>query len=120
MPPLFAVCAANAGVTALLGDGPMRLYPFGDAPENVAKPYAVYQVLNGVPENYLDDPPDIDQWLIQVDIYAGSVSSAQAVQKALRRALEPHCTITRLGGTGTDPDTHLKTTGFDLSWYHTT
>jgi hypothetical protein len=120
MPPLFAVCAANAGVTALMGVGPTRLYPFGDAPENVAKPYATYQVLNGVPENYLGDPPDIDEWNIQIDIYAATVNSANAVQSALRRALESHCHVTRLGGTGTEPNTQLKTTGFDVSWYHPT
>lgn len=118
MPPLFAVCAADAGVTALLGTGPVRLFPFGDAPENIAKPYAVYQVLNGVPENYLGEPPDIDEWNIQIDIYAQSVTSATDVMKALRRALESHCYITRLGGTDTESSTQLKTTSFDVSWYH--
>lgn len=120
MPPLFAVCAADAGVTALLGESITRLFPFGDAPENVAKPYAVYQVLNGLPENYLGEPPDIDEWNIQIDVYALSEASATAVQKALRRALEAHCHVTRLGGTGTEPSTQLKTTGFDVSWFHPT
>ena len=120
MPPLFAICAANAGVTALLGTGPTRLYPFGEAPENVAKPYAVYQVLNGVPENYLGEPPDVDAWNIQIDVYATTDSSANAVQKALRRALETVCHVTRLGRTGTEPSTQLKTTSLDVSWYHPT
>lgn len=120
MPPLFAVCAADAGVTALLGSSPVRLFPFGDAPENVAKPYAVYQVLNGVPENYIGDPPDIDEWNIQIDIYAQNVTSAEDVLKALRRALESHCHVTRLGGTDTESSTQLKTTSFDVSWYHPT
>ncbi|WP_193090862.1 DUF3168 domain-containing protein [Halomonas colorata] len=120
MPPLFKVCAADAGVTALLGVSPTRLFPFDDAPQNVAKPYAVFQVLNGLPENYLDEPPDIDEWNIQVDIYADSVKSATEVLRALRRALEPHCYITRLGRTGTEPRTQLKTTGFDVSWSYTT
>lgn len=120
MPPLFATCAANAGVTALLGAGPTRLYPFGEAPEHVAKPYAVYQVLNGVPENYLGEPPDIDQWNIQIDIYADSVSSADNALKAFRRALETVCHVTRLGGTGTDTSTQLKHTSLDISWHHPT
>ncbi|MGO3056981.1 MAG: DUF3168 domain-containing protein [Halomonas sp.] len=120
MPPLYRVCAANAGVTALLGAGKPRIYPFGTAPENAAKPYAVFQVLSGLPENYLDEPPDIDEWNIQIDIYADSVKSAEAVRRVLRRALEPHCYITRLGSTGTEPNTNLKTTGFDVSWSYTT
>lgn len=120
MPPLFTVCAANAGVTALLGVGTTRLYSFGDAPENVAKPYAVYQVLNGVPENYLGEPPDTDEWNIQIDIYATTGNSAEAVQTALRRALENVCHVTRLGRTGTEPSTKLRTTSLDISWYHPT
>ncbi|MEH6641398.1 DUF3168 domain-containing protein [Vreelandella glaciei] len=120
MPPLFAVCAADAGVTALLGSGPVRLFPFGDAPENVAKPYAVYQVLNGLPENYLDEPPDVDDWSIQIDIYANNIPDVKGVLNALRRALEPHCYIERLGGTSTEAATNLKTTNFDISWYYPT
>ena len=120
MPPLLAICAANAGVTALLGVGTTRLYPFGDAPEDVAKPYATYQVLNGVPENYLGEPPDTDEWNIQIDIYATSVNSANDVQNALRRALENVCHVTRLGRTGTEPSTKLRTTSLDISWYHPT
>lgn len=120
MPPLFKVCAANAGVTTLLGVNPTRLFPFGDAPENVAKPYATYQVLNGLPENYLDDRPDVDDWSIQIDIYADSVADVNAVLGAFRRALEPHCYIERLGGTSTEAATKLKTTNFDISWYYPT
>ncbi|UPT53227.1 gene transfer agent protein [Synechococcus phage Yong-L1-251] len=120
MPPLFDVCAANAGVTALLGLDPVRLYPHGTAPEKVAKPYATFQVLNGLPENYIDEPPDVDDWTFQINIYADSVASVNEVRKALRRALEPHCYIERLGGTGTEPSTQLRTTSFDVSWIYTT
>ncbi|EPN30837.1 hypothetical protein A245_45243, partial [Pseudomonas syringae pv. actinidiae ICMP 19096] len=49
--PIFAVCAADPAVQALLGTSPTRLYPFGEAPEGVAKPYAVWQVIGGNPEN---------------------------------------------------------------------
>lgn len=31
--PIFAVCAADPAVTALLGTSPVRIYPFGEAPE---------------------------------------------------------------------------------------
>ncbi|MBS3670196.1 DUF3168 domain-containing protein [Vreelandella boliviensis] len=120
MPPLFAVCAADAGVTALLGTDPVRFFPFGKVPQDTAKPYAVHQVLNGIPENYLDEPPDTDEWNIQIDIYGTSDTSVIAVLNAMRRALEPHCYIERLGGTSVESSTKLETTSFDVSWYYPT
>ncbi|MGL4711664.1 MAG: tail completion protein gp17, partial [Shewanella sp.] len=47
MAPIFVVCRASTAVTDLLGTNPTRLYPFGQAPQNVAKPYAVWQVIGG-------------------------------------------------------------------------
>lgn len=116
MPPLFAVCAADPGVTALLGEGPTRLYPFDEAPQKAARPYAVYQVLTGVPENYLADRPDLDSWMLQIDIYADTGAEAIAVRDALQYAIETHAQITRIGGTGTERETKLKTTSLDVSW----
>lgn len=48
--PLFKVCSQDPGVTALLGTDPVRLYPWGEAPQGVAKPYATYQGAAGAPE----------------------------------------------------------------------
>src|SRR5690606_39848770 len=60
-PPIFRLCAAAAGVKALLGTAPVRLFLFGEAPEGVQKPYAVWQVVGGSPENYLAGRPDAEQ-----------------------------------------------------------
>jgi len=54
--PINAVCALDAGVIAVLGSAPQRLYPFGDAPQDGQKPYAVWQTIGGDPENYLAAP----------------------------------------------------------------
>jgi hypothetical protein len=67
---LFSLCAANTAVKNLLGTAPVRLYPFGTAPQNVVKPYAVYQTISGSPENLLSGAPDIDGIMQQVDEYA--------------------------------------------------
>ena len=46
---IFATCAADPAVTALLGTAPVRLFPFGMAPAGVVKPYAVWQQVGNEP-----------------------------------------------------------------------
>ncbi|NBF13089.1 DUF3168 domain-containing protein [Pseudomonas sp. Fl4BN1] len=114
--PINAVCTMDAGVVALLGSTPQRLYPFGDAAQNVPKPYAVWQTIGGDPENYLAGRPDIDGYTLQVDVYAETGKDARTVAKALRDAIEPHAYIIRWGGDGRDPATKNYRYSFDVSW----
>lgn len=118
LPPIFTVCAAEPAVTALLGSAPTRLYPFGEAPQGVALPYAVWQIVpGGGPANTLGDRPDVDRFTLQVDVYATTGSAASDVTVALRDAIEPHAYITRWGAQDTDPDTGHRHIGFDVSWH---
>jgi hypothetical protein len=114
--PIFAVCAADAGVRALLGVTPHRLYPFGDAPEGVAKPYAVWQLVTGSPENYLAGRPDIDGFTLQVDVYAITASSARSVADAISHAIELQAYVVRWGGETKDTATKLYRSSFDIDW----
>lgn len=114
--PIFAVCAANPQVTALLGALPTRLYPFGEAPEGAAKPYAVWQLINGSPENYLAGRPDLDGYTLQIDVYAATASSARAVTAAISAAIELSAYITRWGGESKDPVTKNYRSSFDVDW----
>lgn len=116
-PPIFSVCAADPGVTALLGTSPMRLNPFGEGEQGDPVPYAVWQVVGGAPENHLGDAPDVDRYSLQVDVYAATGASASAVAAAMRDAIEPHAYITRWGAQETDPDTGHRRIGFDVSWH---
>ncbi|AWY43857.1 DUF3168 domain-containing protein [Pseudomonas putida] len=114
--PIFSVCAADPGVTAVLGAVPTRLYPFGEAPEGVAKPYAVWQLLTGAPENYLSGRPDIDGYTLQVDVYAASAGDARAVTQAISHAIELKANVTRWGGETKDNATKLCRSSFDIDW----
>jgi len=114
--PIFAVCAASPAVTALLGVGPTRLYPHGEAPDGTAKPYAVWQVVSGSPINYVNGVPDTDRYGLQVDVYAETASSADAVVVALRRAIAQRAYITGFGIDTRDDDTHNYRKGFDVAW----
>ncbi|MHC8396131.1 DUF3168 domain-containing protein [Pseudomonas sp. LB3P93] len=114
--PIFTVSAADPGVRALLGVTPHRLYPFGEAPEGVVKPYAVWQLVTGSPENYLAGRPDLDGFTLQVDVYAATASSARAVTDAIAHAIELKANVVRWGGEDKDTATNLYRSSFDIDW----
>jgi hypothetical protein len=114
--PIFAVCAADAGVKALLGAAPTRLYPFGEAPEGVTKPYAVWQLVTGRPENYLAGRPDMDGYTLQVDVYGTTAASVRAVTTAISTATELKACVMRWGGETKDTETKLYRSSFDIDW----
>lgn len=116
-PPIFAVCSADPAVTALIGAGiDCRLYSFGEADEGTPKPYVVWSLISGSPENYLSGRPDADGFTLQVDAYATTGDVVSKLTKALRDAIEPHAYIVRWGGTDRDPETHHPHRSFDVDW----
>lgn len=94
----------------------MRLYSFGEAPDGAAKPYAVWQLVNGNPENYLAGRPDVDGFTLQVDVYGTTSTSARQVRDAIRDAIELRSYVTRWGGESRDPTTKNYRTSFDVDW----
>lgn len=86
--PLFNILKQSTPVKLLLGSNPLRVYPWGEAPDKPRKPYAVYGTYNGIPENYLGNLPDIDNNGVQIDIYAETSESCMNCFKAIRNALE--------------------------------
>lgn len=117
-PPIFQVCAADAGVKAVFGSSPVRFYPFGEAPQGVTKPYAVWQTApGGAPQNYLGQRPDIDLFALQVDIYADNATAVRTAAKALRDAIEPRAHITSWNGESKDPETASYRVSFDVDWW---
>ncbi|HBO3174931.1 DUF3168 domain-containing protein [Pseudomonas aeruginosa] len=115
-PPIFEVCAASGAVTALIGTNPVRMYPFGQAPQGVVYPYAVWQLVTGIPENYLGDLPDADSYTVQIDVYADTGAAARNVAKALRDAIEPVAYVTSWRGESIDPETKRYRYSFDVDW----
>lgn len=117
LPPIFQVCAADPGVTALLGNSPVRIFPFGRAPQGVELPYAVWQVIGGSPENYLAGRPDIDGTTIQINVYGSTGAQAHNAAEAIRYAIELTAHVVRWGGDDTDPETDRPFTSFDVDWW---
>lgn len=115
-PPIFKLCVADPQVTALLGTKPTRVYLFGNAPQDVQRPYVVWKTIGGEPENYLGERPDIDYFDIQVNVYAQSASEAMTVAKAIRDVVESSARITRWGGDDRDPATKDYIYSFDVEF----
>lgn len=116
-PPIFMLCAADPGVTALLGTNPVRLFMFGMAPQNIQKPYGVWQVISGSPESYLAGRPDTEQHTLQVDVYADSAAQSRAALAAIEHAIELSCYVTRYGGESRDTETKSYRSSMDVDWH---
>lgn len=116
--PVFNTLKVAPAVTALLGAGNnMRVYNFGRAPANVAKPYVVWQQITGFPNNNLSQLPENDEFNVQIDIYASSSESAEQVKNAIRDAIEPVMYITSWDGEGMDKETTLYRITFSVDWF---
>jgi hypothetical protein len=118
--PVFAQAFGDSGVRSMLGGSgthdPLRLYPFGLAPQGVQKPYAVFQTISGSPENYLSCRPDEDNFVVQIDVYGVSVASVRAATRVLTQALETIAYITRWGNESVEPETQHYRFDFDVEF----
>ncbi|WP_444942714.1 DUF3168 domain-containing protein [Microbulbifer sp. ZKSA006] len=115
--PVFRLAAASSDVTDVLGAGDdCRVYPFGEAPDDVAHPYAVFQLIEGQPQNYLGESPDADSTQVQIDVYGSSPSAVRTAVKALAQAVEGGGYITRWGARSRDPRTRNYRISFDVEF----
>lgn len=114
--PVFTLCKASAQVLAIFGTPNPRIYPFGEAPQGVAQPYAVWQTIGGGPDNCLDAPPDSDAYSVQIDVYANTSNAATAGAGAIMLAIETEGYVTAYNGTSTDPETKLKRYSFSADF----
>lgn len=116
-PPVFQLVSANTACVAVLGSNPTRFYPWGRAPQNTPKPYAVYTVYNAVPENYLGDLPDIDNKGTQINIYADNPKDLNNAFIAIRNCLEPNAHMTNFSSFDPDNETDLYTIRMEFDFW---
>ena len=114
--PVFRLAAADPAVTALLGDSPVRFYPFGEAEEHTPVPYAVWQTVYGTPENLLAGRPLEDSWGTQIDCYALTVQEVSEIARALQTALELEGYVVSYNGEFREPDTRLYRSSFTVEF----
>jgi hypothetical protein len=112
--PIFEICSASTAVTDLIGTNPVRLFPFGEAPQGVQAPYVVWQNIGGSPENYLGTLPDADGYSVQMDVYGVDAADALNVAMAIRDTVEPVGYVTGWGNTNRDFNTGLYRYNFTV------
>jgi phosphoribosylformylglycinamidine (FGAM) synthase-like enzyme len=107
IPPIFTICKNDAGVTALLGSSPVRVYPFGYVDAAVQKPYAVWQLISGSPNHCLGGSIDGNEYTIQVDVYGETDSAVINAASAICTAVtaSPVASVANYNGTSRDQET---------------
>lgn len=111
-PSIFPAVANDAKCTAILGTNPTRLWAYGMAPDNEARPYAVYRLISGEPNNTLSCVPQDDRVTLQISCYARTDQECRDMIEALRDVIETMGYITGWSNDGIDKDTRLFTRGF--------
>lgn len=115
-PPVYRLVRDDASVQAVLGTEP-RVYPFGQAPQFPVRPYAVWQVISGAPENYINDAPNTDSFGVQVDVYADTAAEVRSCGLALRTAIERGAHVVSWRGEDKEDDTNLYRLSFDADFW---
>lgn len=87
IPNIYTLLKNVSAVQAELGN-PVRIYGWGEAPQNTPMPYATYYCLNAVPENTQDKTPQVDNVPVQIDIFGTSATECEKAAIAIRDALE--------------------------------
>lgn len=116
-PSVFEVLSADSQILANFGDTPVRIWPFGSAPETPATPYAVWQIVAGEPLNLLTNPPTLDRFLIQFDLFAEGPLALHEAGKAIRDAVERVAVIVSWREQIRETETRLYRLSFDAEWH---
>lgn len=113
-PPVFELLMGSPTI-AQETDG--RIYAFGSAPQDVARPYVVWQILTGTPTSLLDGVPPDDQVSVQVDVYADTELSAESIFHAARDVMDTSGYVTSFGGAVRDDLTTRYRVRMDASLF---
>lgn len=114
---VFEILNSSNAVKALLGSNHLRVYPWGRAPQNPRKPYVVYNMYNAVPENYINNRPDIDNKGTQINIYSDDTAKLESCYIAVRDALEGVAHMTSFQTVDRDEDTDLYSVIMDFDFW---
>jgi Protein of unknown function (DUF3168) len=113
LPPIYDILSAAPAVSAIVGT---RIYPHGEAPQDVTRPYVTWFLVAGVPEDALDGAPDMDRSTVQIDCWHQTSAGVVQLASAARHAIEPHAHITNLFLNQREPETRLYRFALQLDY----
>lgn len=102
-----AIFDADAAVTALVG----TKHYAGRALQETTLPYIVFDVVNVEPTDEKDGASPVDAVRLQVDCYAVSYITVEALNDAVRDALDAYPTGTTIGGVKIDGILYITENG---------
>lgn len=114
LPPVQQVLAGSTALVAIVGT---RIYQ-QVVPADETRPYVVWRLVSGVPENNLSEAPDIDDQRVQVDFYSSSPTQARQMCQAGRDAIEAATHIVFGPWKDYEVDTKLHRWSFDCEWWN--
>jgi len=117
--PLFALCKDKPELQAYLGINPFRLYPFGNAPRDGLKPYAVWQRIGGAAEIALNGDFGFETIDLQLDCYADNLIQVRSMIKTFYEVLYNQAQIVRYGLEAFEPEAQLWRSSFDMRFMRT-
>lgn len=115
-PPIYTTLQASATVRSLLGAKP-RVFRMGEAPQNVQTPYAVWQLVSGVPENQLSGTPTHDRDTVQIDVYSKTDAECEAAAIAIRDQMETVTHMTAARSLPRDQETRNFRASMDFDFW---
>jgi len=118
VPPIFPLLAQSPDVKNLISnpDGTIRAFRFGLVDEGTEMPYIVWRNMTGSSDNNIDDRPNGDQVVIQIDVYGTDDEVVDKLAKAVLYAIELDCNLTSYREIDEDPITAEYHIGFDVMW----
>lgn len=114
--PLYDLCASNPQLNAALSDNTGLKVSEFDANGFENPPYVCWQIINANAEQLLNDRSDMDDLLIQIDVYAKTKGDCRLISRQIREVIEDQCYINQYTGIMQDNETKLFRISIDTSW----
>jgi len=114
--PLYDLCGSNPQLAAKLsGTDGLKVGEF-DANSFANPPYICWQIINAGTQQYLNKNSDMDDLLVQIDIYAVTKGECRLISKLVRQVIEDQCYIEGYTGIMQDAETKLFRISIDATW----
>lgn len=96
--PLESLVLADRELKRLLSDNVGVKVSEHDASKTINPPYVCWQIIWAQGQEYLSDPSDMTEAVVQIDIYSKSKPENRKIALLLKNAISEHCYIENFTG----------------------
>lgn len=114
--PLESLVAKSKPLKQLLSDAVGIKVSEFDADKNTKAPYICWQIIHAVGQEYLSDPSDMTEAVVQIDLYSASKAENRKIAKMLETAIFEYCHIESFSGNEKD-ESGLYRIRFSTRWF---